>query len=64
MELKTPATWMEKYLELVHRFNADLIGLPIPEQPSRLDPERKKWANGALSEELSLIPISEPTRPY
>jgi len=52
MELKTPATWVEKYLELVHRFNADLIGLPIPEQPSRLDPERKKWANGALSEEL------------
>jgi len=52
MELKTTATWMEKYLELVHQFNADLIGLPIPEQPSRLDPERKKWADGALSEEL------------
>lgn len=52
MELKTPATWMEKYLKLVHRFNADLIGLPIPAQPARLDPGRKKWANGALSEEL------------
>ena len=53
MELKTTATWMEKYLDLVLQFNQDIIGLPIPEQPSRLDPERKKWASGALSEELT-----------
>ena len=53
MELKTAATWMERYLMLTHQFNADIIGLPIPETPSRLDPDRKKWASGALSEELT-----------
>lgn len=53
MELKTAATWMEKYLALTHQFNADIIGLPIPETPGRLDPDRKKWAGGALSEELT-----------
>lgn len=53
MELKTAATWMEKFLALTHQFNADIIGLSIPEAPSRLDPDRKKWASGALSEELT-----------
>lgn len=53
MELKTPATWMEKYLALVHQFNVEIIGLPIPSTPSRLDPERKQWASGAMGEELS-----------
>ncbi|QDP53510.1 MAG: putative deoxynucleotide monophosphate kinase [Prokaryotic dsDNA virus sp.] len=53
MELKTAATWVQKYLQLTHQFNADIIGLPIPETPSRLDPDRKKWAEGALSEELT-----------
>ncbi len=53
MELRTTATWMEKYLDLVLQFNQDIIGLPIPDRPTRLDPERKKWASGALSEELT-----------
>lgn len=53
MELKTAATWMEKYLGLVLQFNQDIIGLPIPDKPARLDPERKKWASGALAEELT-----------
>jgi hypothetical protein len=52
MELKTAATWMEKFLRLTHQFNADIIGLPIPETPSRLDAERKAWAWTALQEEL------------
>jgi len=52
MELKSPATWIEKFLALVHQFNADIIGLPIPEEPTRLDVERKKWAFAALDEEL------------
>jgi hypothetical protein len=53
MELKTPATWLEKYLALTRQFNVDIIGLPIPDEPSRLNPERKKWASGAMAEELS-----------
>lgn len=53
MELKSPATWMEKFLALVHQFNADIIGLPIPETPTRLEFERKEWAEGALREELN-----------
>ena len=52
MELKSPATWMEKFLALVHQFNADIIGLPIPKTPTRLDPARKGWAFTALGEEL------------
>lgn len=52
MELKTAATWMEKFLRLTHQFNADIIGLPIPETPTRLEFERKEWAEGALREEL------------
>jgi dephospho-CoA kinase len=44
---------MEKYLDLVLQFNQDIIGLPIPDSPSRLDPGRKKWASRALSEELT-----------
>lgn len=52
MELSTPATWMEKYLELVHRFSVDVIGLPIPAQPTRLEDNRKDWALTALREEL------------
>ena len=40
------------YLAAVHRFNEDLIGLPIPEQPTRLSEARKEWAATALSEEI------------
>lgn len=53
MELKTPATWMEKLLQLTHQFNTDVIGLSIPETPSRLGEDRKKWATSALNEELT-----------
>jgi hypothetical protein len=52
MELKTPASWMEKYLALVHQFNADIIGLPIPDEPTRLNAARKDWAWQAMQEEL------------
>lgn len=37
----------------VHRFNSEVIGLPIPEEPRRLDPARKEWAKGAMQEELT-----------
>ena len=53
MELPKVSSWMERYLALVHRFNADIIGLPIPEAPTRLAPARKSWAGLALSEELT-----------
>jgi len=45
--------WLAPYLDAIFRFNVDIIGLPIPPMPTRLDPERKKWAFGALSEELA-----------
>ena len=52
MELPKVSSWMERYLALVHRFNADIIGLPIPETPTRLGHARKAWASGAIAEEL------------
>lgn len=39
--------------EMVFRFNVDIIGLPIPAQPSLLSPVRKTWAETALAEELN-----------
>lgn len=38
--------------EMTWRFNTEVIGLPIPETPTRLSPERKDWALTALKEEL------------
>lgn len=38
--------------EMTWRFNTEVIGLPVPETPSRLDPARKDWALTALREEL------------
>lgn len=52
MELPKVSSWMERYLALVHRFNADIIGLPIPETPTRLGETRKEWALDALNEEV------------
>lgn len=52
MELPKVSSWMERYLALVHRFNTDIIGLPIPETPTRLGEARKEWALGALNEEV------------
>lgn len=52
MELPKVSSWMERYLALVHHFNADIIGLPIPEKPRRLSDSRKDWARTALEEEL------------
>ena len=45
-------TLIPDLLEMTRRFNRDVIDLPIPEKPQRLDPERKLWAQGAMSEEL------------
>ena len=52
MELPKVSSWMERYLALVHRFNTDIIGLPIPEAPTRLGENRKEWALDALNEEV------------
>ena len=52
MELPKVSSWMERYLALVHRFNADIIGLPIPETPTRLGEARKEWALDALNDEV------------
>lgn len=39
--------------ELVHQFNTQIIGLPIPSHPVRLSDDRKAWAMSAFNEELS-----------
>lgn len=39
-------------VEMTERFARDIIGLPIPDSPTRLGAERKVWAEGALAEEL------------
>lgn len=49
----TPASWLNSYLELVSRFNTDVVNLPIPDKPSRINFQRKLWANNALMEELT-----------
>lgn len=35
------------------RFAEEVLGLPIPVEPSRLDPVRKRWASAAMHEELA-----------
>ncbi|RUQ67309.1 hypothetical protein ELZ19_06955 [Brucella abortus] len=37
---------------MVERFNREIVGLPIPNEPERLRPERKAWALTAMREEL------------
>ncbi|UFK26698.1 hydrolase [Roseobacter phage RDJL6] len=46
-------TLIPDLIAMTERFARDIIGLPIPDRPTRLSPERKKWASGALSEELT-----------
>lgn len=46
-------TLIPDMLAMVERFNREVIGLPVPDAPQRLDPERKHWAHGAMSEELA-----------
>jgi len=46
-------TLIPDLVAMTERFARDVLGLPIPDAPTRLDPERKKWASGALSEELT-----------
>lgn len=45
-------TPVERMLMLVERFNKEIIGLPIPARPERLDPTRKMWSHTALMEEV------------
>ena len=52
MELPKVSSWMERFLALVHVFNRDIIGYPIPEKPQRLSDDRKDWARTVLEEEL------------
>lgn len=45
-------TILEAMLDMVDRFNRDIVAIPIPKTPERLRPERKEWALIALQEEL------------
>jgi len=46
-------TLIPDLLAMTERFNRQIIGLPIPANPTRLDPDRKRWSMGAMSEELT-----------
>ena len=41
------------FTEMTERFARDIINLPIPVEPTRLDPARKDWAKTAMAEELT-----------
>lgn len=43
---------IDKMLDMVVRFNSEIIGLPIPGHPQRLQVLRKSWACEALYEEF------------
>lgn len=43
---------LNTYMSYVKSFALDILGLPIPEKPTRLSTPRKKWASLALLEEL------------
>ena len=38
---------------MVERFSNEVVALPIPATPTRLNSTRKDWAYGALNEELT-----------
>jgi len=46
-------TLIPDLVAMTERFARDILGMPIPDEPTRLDPERKLWTQGALSEELT-----------
>lgn len=50
--MSNPSELIENMLGMVERFNVDLIGLPIPTTPQRLDVDRKEWACIAFNEEV------------
>jgi hypothetical protein len=45
-------TLVSDLFEMVERFNREIIGLPIPSHPERLNSARKGWALTAMREEL------------
>lgn len=45
--------------EMVERFNREIIGLPIPTEPRRLSPERKKFGTNHMVEEINEFSLSE-----
>ncbi len=49
-DVRDPMTCM---LMMVERFSREVVGLPVPESPTRLGDERKRWALSALREELA-----------
>lgn len=44
--------FMHRLTKQTERFAVEVLGLPIPETPTRLDTGRKDWALSALTEEL------------
>lgn len=51
-DFKYSAELLSAMTDLTARFATDVVALPIPDNPTRLDDVRKQWASGALSEEL------------
>lgn len=46
-------TLIPDLVAMTERFARYILGMPIPDEPTRLGPERKLWAQGALAEELT-----------
>lgn len=44
---------IEKFMTMVERFNREVIRLPIPDEPTRLSEERKRYAIDHLNEEVN-----------
>lgn len=42
-----------RMLDKVEQFNVEVCALPIPAEPSIMDPQRLEWANTAMQEELT-----------
>lgn len=51
-EMKYGAALLSAMTDLTAEFARDVIALPIPDMPQRLDPLRKDWSHTALEEEL------------
>lgn len=57
--MQQPNTALEKMLQLVDRFHAEILDFPIPETPEMISGERKKWFITAMEEEIAEFSAAE-----
>lgn len=51
--MSDPRHAIDAMLDMVDRFNREIIGLPIPGKPKMLDADRKQWSCTAFEEEMT-----------